>query len=105
MLRYEENTAFMDKDIDTNDVLLHMFNAMNNATPHRLKGYYGCIYDGEFIKAVGKPTANCPYCGRETKRLMTIDPVDEMSILMRWKADGIYSDLKADVRKNKRKER
>ena len=70
----------------------------------RIKGYYCCKNCGEFIRAIPKKIANCPFCNTECELLIKIDNVQERTTIALWKSLGIYSDKKADQLKIKRKE-
>lgn len=78
----------------SNDVFFHV--AQVRPTKSRLKGYYYCRFDGEFIKAVARKEAPCPFCGNICQRIMTLDSRQEQITKAIWKDSGIYSDLRAD---------
>lgn len=78
----------------SNDVFFHVTQV--RPTKSRLKGYYYCRFDGEFIKAVARKEAPCPFCGNICQRIMTLDSRQEQITKSIWKDSGIYSDLRAD---------
>lgn len=80
----------------SNEVYMHLADAYSNEKRTRLKGYYCCPADGEFIRAAGRVKGKCPYCGRECDRMITVNNVLEQTIYAIWKDSGIYSDLRTD---------
>ena len=83
----------LEYNID-NDVFTLMAEAPHNKK--RYKGYYICSKCGEFIKAVPKKTALCPFCGQEVHRIMYLDSVQEHITVSIWLRVGIYSDIRFD---------
>lgn len=80
---------------DDNDLFLWMGQGLNERD--RIVGWYYCREHGEFIKRKATKTAKCPFCGGKRERMMYLDPATKYSTIMRWKAQGTYSDLAADV--------
>ena len=83
----------MDTNID-NTVFMLMCKAPKKR--QRVKGYYICISCGEFLKAIPKRIAHCPFCDRTSELILRIDSVQEHITTGIWKETGCYSDLRAD---------
>ena len=86
----------------SNDVFLHMAQVKPART--RLKGYYFCSRDGEFIKAVARKESPCPFCGNICQRIMTLDSTQEQITNAIWKDSGIFSAIRADLKTDRKEE-
>ncbi len=85
-----------------NDLFLDLIQAKASAKNARLKGYYICsLLDrgcgADFIKAVAKPTAICPFCGGKARRVKIMNDVDVRLQMSLWRNSDTYTDLKADL--------
>lgn len=91
-----------ERNID-NDVFMAMAEANSNAKKQRIKGYYICPSHGEFIKAIPMKQTACPFCNRKVDLLLKMDSVMEQTTIAIWKDGGYYSDVRADIKKERRK--
>ena len=86
----------MYQEYSDNDTFLYLAQAQENARNQRQKGWYICRSHGEYIRAVEKKEAPCPFCGTVNERLQIIDSVREQFIHSIWRECGTYSDVRAD---------
>ncbi len=77
------------------------YHVNNSQKKTRIRGYYGCLFCGEFIHNIPKPVANCPFCGRESKLIEKIDNMRYQMIvsIMKDAGAGYYSDSRAGKRR------
>ena len=83
--------------MDENDLFPLLFYHINNSQKKtRIRGYYGCLFCGEFILNIPKPVANCPFCERECKLIMKLDNVQYQltTDIMKDAGNGYYSDTR-----------
>lgn len=86
--------------MDDNDLFMLMdYHTNNSKKKTRIRGLYGCLFCGEFIKNIPKPVTSCPFCGREAKLIEKIDNFDYKLAIDIMKDGGYYSDERAGVRK------
>lgn len=88
--------------MDDNDVFMAMANASCNAKRQRIKGYYICRDCGEFIKAIPRKQAPCPFCGKMANLMMHMSPLQEQTTIGIWKGAGYYSDIRADIERKEK---
>ncbi len=90
----------------SNEVFTCLARARESRHPTRLKGYYICSAitgcGNDFIKAAGKKTATCPICGREVERIQNLNDIDVQVLFSLWENCGTYSDVKADIKEERR---
>ena len=82
--------------MDDNDLFMVLSQARENKKPQRTKGYYICADCGEFIRAIARRTAKCPFCAKDVERVLCIDSVMETTIHAIWRDSGLFNLIRAD---------
>ena len=84
--------------MDDNDVFMAMAKARSNKKRQRIK----CRDCGEFIKAIPRKQAQCPFCGKIANFMMHMSPIQEQTTISIWKGAGYYSDIRADIKREEK---